>query len=258
MCFFFSSRRRHTRCGRDWSSDVCSSDLMDTIAKTIELKPDAISLYSYAHVPWVKGTGQRGFSEEDLPSGDEKKALYDQSKKQLLAQGYVEIGMDHFALPTDMLAKALRGGALNRTFMGYTTNTTDRMIGLGASAISEYGFGYAQNVKSTRAYHGKIDANELPIFKGHVHSETDATLKEHVTQLMCQFKTNFANDEWMKSHVAEFKDILDEFQKDCIITWNENEIIVTEDGKPFSRNVCMTLDPYANGIPTQGRFSKSV
>lgn len=233
-------------------------DMMDTIAKTIQLKPDAISLYSYAHVPWVKGTGQRGFSEEDLPSGDEKKALYDKSKDQLLAHGYVEIGMDHFALPSDILAIALRGGALNRTFMGYTTNTTDRMIGLGASAISEYGFGYAQNVKSTRGYHGMIDAGELPIAKGHVHSETDATLKEHVTQLMCQFKTTFADDEWMKNHVSTFKETLDEFQKDGIIEWNENEIIVTEDGKPFSRNVCMTLDPYANKIPTQGRFSKSV
>lgn len=233
-------------------------DMMDTIAKTIKLKPDAISLYSYAHVPWVKGTGQRGFSEEDLPTGDEKKVLYDESKALLLAQGYIEIGMDHFALPTDILAKALRSDALNRTFMGYTTNTTDRMIGLGASAISEYSFGYAQNVKSTRAYHERIDANKLPIIKGHVHSDVDATLKVYVTQLMCQFKTNFAEDEWMKSHVAAFKSTLDEFQKDGIITWNENEIIVTEDGKPFARNVCMTLDPYANGIPTQGRFSKSV
>src|SRR5690554_438739 len=87
-------------------------DMMDTIAKTIKLKPDAISLYSYAHVPWVKGTGQRGFSEEDLPTGDEKKVLYHESKALLLAQGYIEIGMDHFALPTDILAKALRSDAL--------------------------------------------------------------------------------------------------------------------------------------------------
>jgi oxygen-independent coproporphyrinogen-3 oxidase len=129
---------------------------------------------------------------------------------------------------------------------------------LGASAISEYGFGYAQNIKGTRGYHGMIDANQLPIVKGHVHSETDAILKEHVTQLMCQFKTTFAEDEWMKNHVSTFKETLDEFQKDGIIEWNENEIIVTEDGKPFSRNVCMTLDPYANKITTQGRFSKSV
>lgn len=233
-------------------------DMMDTIAKTILLKPDAISLYSYAHVPWVKGTGQRGFSEEDLPSGDQKKALYDKSKEQLLAHGYVEIGMDHFALPTDILAKALRGGALNRTFMGYTTNTTDRMIGLGASAISEYGFGYAQNIKSTRGYHEKIAAGELPVTKGHVHSEIDANLKVHITQLMCQFKTNFDGDQWMKNHVIEFKDTLDEFQRDGILEWNENEILITEDGKPFSRNVCMTLDPYSNKISAHNRFSKSV
>ncbi|PKR79777.1 oxygen-independent coproporphyrinogen III oxidase [Brumimicrobium salinarum] len=233
-------------------------DMMDTIDKTIHLKPDAISLYSYAHVPWVKGTGQRGFSEEDLPSGDEKRALYEKSKERLLEEGYVEIGMDHFALPSDMLAVALKEGRLNRTFMGYTTNITDRMIGLGASAISSYPFGYAQNIKSTRGYHGKIDANELPIVKGHIHTQTDAILKDHVTQLMCQFKTTFADDDWMKAHVMSFKEEINDFQKDGIIEWNENEIVVTEDGKPFSRNVCMTLDPHANKMPSKGRFSKSV
>jgi len=233
-------------------------DMQSSISKTISLKPDAISLYSYAHVPWVKGTGQRGFSEDDLPSAENKKGLYDYAKKTLLEEGYIEIGMDHFALPSEGLAIALKEGKLNRTFMGYTTNNTDRMIGLGASAISEYEFGYAQNVKSTKGYHIRRDNNLLPIVKGHVHSTEDAVLKDHVKNLMCNFKTDFTDQEWMKEHVDQFKKVLNVFKKDGIIEWKSTEIKVTRDGKPFARNVCMALDPYSNTTSNQERFSKSV
>lgn len=107
--------------------------ILETIRKTQTLMPDRIALYSYAHVPWLKGNGQRGFSEADLPCADTKRHMYEAAKELLLEVGYLEIGMDHFALPNDSLYKALESGALHRNFMGYTQSKTRLMIGLGMS-----------------------------------------------------------------------------------------------------------------------------
>ena len=109
-------------------------------------------MYSYAHVPWIKGVGQRGFKDEDIPKADEKRALYELSKKLLLDNGYHEIGMDHFALETDSLYDAYVHKRLHRNFMGYTTNSTKLMIGLGMSSISDSWEVFAQNVKSVKEY----------------------------------------------------------------------------------------------------------
>lgn len=233
-------------------------DISDTVEKTLYLRPDSISLYSYAHVPWVKGTGQRGFSEEDLPTDKEKRKLYEHAKQSLLEDGYLEIGMDHFALPTEQMAIAMKEGKLNRTFMGYTASNTDRMIGLGASAISEYGFGYAQNVKSIKDYQESIDKGELPIFKGHIHSIIDKSLKQHILNLMCNFKTEFCDTSVVKYQVKKYSKEFKAFAADGIINQDNGKINITEEGKPFVRNVCMTLDPYNNSQLHSKRFSKSV
>lgn len=233
-------------------------DIANTVEKTLSLRPEAISLYSYAHVPWVKGTGQRGFSEEDLPSGDDKRQLYEYAKRTLLDNGYVEIGMDHFALPSEELAIAMDEGRLNRTFMGYTTSNTDRMIGLGASAISEYGFGYAQNVKSIKEYHETINNNALPVFKGHLHSTLDKALKRHILNLMCNFETTYCDHSAVKHQIEAFNKEFNTFEKDGIVQLEKDRIRITPDGKPFVRNVCMTIDPYNNEGKHQQRFSKSV
>ena len=232
--------------------------IQDSIAKTISLRPDNISLYSYAHVPWVKGTGQRGFSEEDLPSGPEKRALYEYAKNALLQAGYLEIGMDHFGLPTEPMTIAMKNQELNRNFMGYTTAKTERLIALGVSAISEHPFGYAQNVKSVKEYHEKIDQGELPLFKGHFHSEVDKELKKHIKELMCDFETSYSSGSWISSHLSSFESVLNEFQEDGIINWTSDHIAITAEGRPFVRNVCMTLDPYARQKIEKERFSKSI
>jgi oxygen-independent coproporphyrinogen-3 oxidase len=233
-------------------------DIANTIEKTRSLRPDSISLYSYAHVPWVKGTGQRGFSDEDLPTDKEKRKLYEYAKQALLDSGYIEIGMDHFALPTEQLAIAMKAGKLNRTFMGYTASNTDRMIGLGASAISEYGFGYAQNAKSIKEYHEAIASNQLPITKGHIHSLVDKSLKRHILNLMCNFETTYCTNSLVRNQVEEFIDQFSAFEKDGIIDRKDGALKITEEGKPFVRNVCMALDPYNNTKMHSGRFSKSV
>ena len=231
--------------------------ITDSINKTLELKPDNISLYSYAHVPWVKGTGQRGFDEKDIPKGDEKRALYDFAKANLLKAGYVEIGMDHFGLPTEPMTVAMKEGRLNRNFMGYTTAKTERLIGLGVSAISEYPFGYAQNVKSVKEYHEKIQNKQLPVIKGHFHSALDKNLKKHIKSLMCNFETSYCPTSYLGEKESELVSKYKEFESDGILTWEKGKLQITEEGRPFVRNVCMTIDPYIDQ-KVEKRFSKSV
>jgi len=139
-----------------------------TIMKTKALMPDRLAFYSYAHVPWLKGNGQRGYKEADLPSAEEKRNQYENGKNLLGYLGYEEIGMDHFALATDSLFKSSTAGRLHRNFMGYTASKTKLMIGLGASSISDSWYGFAQNVKSVEEYQHLVESNIIPIFRGHI------------------------------------------------------------------------------------------
>ena len=223
---------------------------------TIKLKPDNISLYSYAHVPWIKGTGQRGFSEEDIPSGEEKRALYEKAKMKLLNAGYLEIGMDHFGLLSEPMTQAMQSKKLNRNFMGYTTSKTENLIGLGASAISEYPFGYAQNVKSLKEYYKVIEERTLPLFKGHIHSSVDLSLKKHIKSLMCNFETSYCPNSWIAQNEDKLSKAFNTFKDDGILQWKSGKLKITKAGKPFVRNVCMAIDPYTS--KEKKRFSKSV
>ncbi len=233
-------------------------DIESTIDHTLTLRPNAISLYSYAHVPWVKGTGQRGFSKSDLPGAEDKRALYERAKERLLSAGYLEIGFDHFALPQEPLAQAMESGDLNRTFMGYTTSNTDRMIGLGASAISEYDFGYAQNNKDIKDYQTSVNAGQLPIVKGHIHSHEDATLKTHILELMCRFETTYEPGSIIEDKLRHFDSTFRSFVNDGLLVMHDRKLIITRAGKPFVRNICMTLDPYNNKEKKEQRFSRSI
>lgn len=123
----------------------------ETMLQTVELKPDRIAFYSYAHVPWTS-KAQRLFDELDLPSAEEKIKLYLKGKELLTQHGYVDMGMDHFALPHDELYTARINGSLHRNFMGYTTQHSGMLIGLGVSAISDTGNAYAQNEKTLHQY----------------------------------------------------------------------------------------------------------
>ncbi|MDX1653004.1 MAG: oxygen-independent coproporphyrinogen III oxidase [Brumimicrobium sp.] len=234
------------------------SDLINSIEKTLILRPDTVSLYSYAHVPWVKGTGQRGFSEEDLPEASLKKEMYETGSALLKQQGYLEIGMDHFGLPDEPLTKAMKEGKLNRTFMGYTTSNSDRTIGLGVSAISEYSFGYAQNVKNLKEYHARIKAGKLPVAKGHIHSPLDRAVRKHIKSLMCNFETTYCGNSWLNKSIERNEKHFREFEQDGIIVREKNALKITVDGQPFVRNVCMALDPYMRKKEKVQRFSKSV
>ncbi|MCI2229010.1 oxygen-independent coproporphyrinogen III oxidase [Polaribacter sp. MSW13] len=213
-----------------------------TINKTKELQPDRISFYSYAHVPWVKGVGQRGFNEEDLPKNDEKRELYEIGKELFAELGYVEIGMDHFALKTDSLFEATIKKTLHRNFMGYTANKTQLMIGLGMSAISDSWYAFAQNVKTVKEYQKIVNEGEIPIFRGHLLSEEDRIIRKHILNIMCHFSTSWEKTSMKINNVETHLELLKELEEDHLVTITKNSLSIPENARPYVRNVCMAFD----------------
>ena len=231
----------------------------NTIAKTNELKPDRIAFYSYAHVPWLAGNGQRGYKDADLPAADEKRAQYEIGKELLLKNGYQEIGMDHFALETDSLYKAMESGGLHRNFMGYTSSNTHLMIGLGASSISDSWYGFAQNVKNVEEYQNLVENDIIPLYRGHILTEEDQIIRRHILNLMCRFKTSWSD---FKLYIPEMDSILKrlrEMEQDGIVEITKGSLLITEKGRPFVRNVCMAFDlPLQKKSPDTKLFSMTV
>ena len=234
-------------------------DMRYTIDCTNRLRPDRISFYSYAHVPWVKGTGQRGFDENDLPTPDQKRHLYEIGKQQLLDNGYIEIGMDHFALPSDEMYESFVRGTLHRNFMGYTASKTQLMIGLGISAISDSWYGFAQNVKTIKEYEEVLSQDRIPVYRGHILSEEDLILRRHILNLMCQFHTSWEMPQLQFAEAEEVKMRLSEMEKDGLIHLHPQGIEVTDVGKPFVRNICMAFDlRLQRNVPTTRIFSMTI
>lgn len=232
--------------------------ITQTIDQTQALSPDRISFYSYAHVPWIKGNGQRGFNDEDLPQNDAKRNLYEKSKQQLFALGYAEIGMDHFAKKTDSLYLSYTNQMMHRNFMGYSSSKTSIMIGLGASAIGDTENAFVQNEKSIEAYMNCIDQGNFPVTKGHLHTTEDLVIRTAILNIICHFKTNLLEVyPYISKEVLENK--LDEFVQDGLVTINDDELKVTALGKTFVRNICMVFDIYLNkNQPQTQLFSMTI
>ena len=219
-----------------------SWDAMEfTIRKTLELKPDRLAFYSYAHVPWIKGVGQRGFDENDLPSGEEKRKLYENGKKLLEELGYIEVGMDHFSLEKDDLYQSLIHKKLHRNFMGYTSSNTQLMVGLGMSAISDSWYAFAQNEKSVEEYQKRVEEGIIPVVKGHILNEEDLKLRRHILNLMCQLETTFTPENSFEELPEALKK-LQEMQEDGLVEISGNTVKITEKGRVFTRNVAMAFD----------------
>lgn len=230
--------------------------MQDSIQKTLSISPQRISLYSYAHVPWIKGNGQRGFQDEDLPSPSLKRAQYETAKTQLLAAGYIEIGMDHFALPSDTLAIASTSGALHRNFMGYTHQHSRVLIGLGMSSISDSWGAFAQNEKNLEAYTHLVQQGILPVFRGHILTDQDLRLRAHISDLMCHFETQWTEDfEELPTILAA----LVPMAADALLRVHSNRIEITDKGRPFVRNVCMAFDARLQAkAPEKTLFSMTI
>ena len=217
------------------------ASIEQTIAAVRRLRPDRIAFYAYAHVPWFK-PGQRHFTENDLPVGDEKRALYELGREMLEESGYEEIGMDHFALKTDSLRRAALASKLHRNFMGYTSRHTSPLIGLGVSAISDSWGMFAQNEKVVEEYAARVARNELPILRGHVLNREDLVLRRHILNLMTRLATDWHAPELHVPYLDTVHERLTEMSRDGLVKLSADRCEITADGRPFLRNICMAFD----------------
>lgn len=232
--------------------------MVDTINKTILLKPERIAFYSYAHIPWLKPS-QRGYDENDLPDPETKRLLYEIGKELLIKAGYIEIGMDHFALEIDSLNKAMLEKKLHRNFMGYTAAHTKLMIGLGVSSISDSWNAFAQNVKTVKEYETLLGQNQWPFLKGHHLSFEDLIIRKHILNIMCHFETNWEHENDYCAHIPLALEKLQEALADGLISFTKNGLKVNDIGIPFVRNICMAFDArLMRRAPQTNLFSSTV
>jgi oxygen-independent coproporphyrinogen-3 oxidase len=234
------------------------ASISETIDKIKTLHPDRIAFYSYAHVPWIK-PGQRKFSEIDLPSGSRKRGLYEMGRNAFEKAGYVEIGMDHFALPDDALHQAELNKTLHRNFMGYTVTSTQLLIGLGVSSISDSWSGLVQNEKKLEDYYSRIGKHEFPFFKGHVLTVEDQILRKHILNIMCNLETSWESPVMQCDSLYKGLERLIEIEKDGLIELKPYKLTVLPEGKPFLRNICLALDArYWDKEAEKQRFSSTI
>jgi oxygen-independent coproporphyrinogen-3 oxidase len=218
----------------------------------LDLRPDRLAVYSFARVPWIK-PAQRKFKDEDVPVGAAKRVLYETLRDRLLGAGYLEIGLDHFALPHDALAAASARGTLHRNFMGYTDRRTTALLGLGVSAISETPTCFHQNEKVITVYERRVTAGELPTLRGHVLSEDDRRRADAIRSLMTTGHAPLTSDDRAAADRA-----LADLIHDGIVEIDVNQLRVTPEGKPFIRNVAAFFDTYLS-TPRQGpTYSKAI
>jgi oxygen-independent coproporphyrinogen-3 oxidase len=225
--------------------------LKETIAKAIEIKPDRIVTFSYAHVPWVKEE-QLKLEKIGLPTPKEKMDMLINNIEQLQEAGYTSIGIDHFAHPDDQLAIAYKNKKLHRNFQGYCTlETTGQVYGFGASSISQLWGAYAQNHKSSLKYMEAIENTGFAIERGFELNIKQQIVRSVINSIMCNGVLYF-NEIAAQFQLTtnEIKDIVNydsekliDFEKDAIISINENGILISELGHKIARNIAMVFDP---------------
>jgi oxygen-independent coproporphyrinogen-3 oxidase len=171
----------------------------------------------------------------------------------LLANGYADIGMDHFALPGEALLKARDEGRLHRSFMGYTTQYSGMLVGLGVSSISDAGIAFAQNEKTLHDYYNRINQDELPIKKGYILSAEDIVFRKHILNLSCKGQTTFSNME-LELLEQYSMPLINQLQQDGLIDFTSSSITITTEGRYFIRNICSVFDLHMHR--NQPRFGK--
>lgn len=230
-----------------------------TIRQVIELKPERIAFYSYAHVPWTS-KGQRLFNESDLPAADKKIQLYIKGKELFTEAGYLDIGMDHFALPADELYKAKMNGQLHRNFMGYTTQNSSLLLGLGMSAISDTGNAFAQNEKTLHNYYECIGEDRLAVKRGFFLNEEDIAFRQYIKDISCKGSTVFKPEHLPLLQQFSFPK-LTEPVNDGLVEYDTKQLKLTATGHFFIRNICSAFDLHLqrnNSIASQMTFSKAI
>jgi oxygen-independent coproporphyrinogen-3 oxidase len=234
----------------------------DTIGKIIEMNPDRIAIYNYAHMPRLFKT-QRQINEDDLPAPNEKLEILNESINALTDAGYVYIGMDHFAKPDDELAVAQRKGNLHRNFQGYSTNSDCDVIGFGITAISKIGNSYSQNCRTLEEYNASLNKNKIPVYRGYLLNEDDEIRREVITQLICHFQLDYDEIEDLcridfKDYFSEEMKLLSEMEKDELLKIDDEKIEVLPEGRFLIRNICSVFDSYYDKQNNRNTHSKMI
>ena len=232
-----------------------------TVDAVIEMSPDRMSVFNYAHLPHLFSP-QKRINAEDLPPAEEKLAILQMTIEKLNAAGYVYIGMDHFAKPDDELAIAQTNGSLQRNFQGYTTHAELDLVALGVSSISSVNHSFSQNVKSLDQYYSILDNDKLPIYRGYQLNDDDLLRKKVIQDIACQFELDFKKiedkfDIEFESYFAKELDDLKDMQKDDLLQFNDNGFTVSPAGRILVRHICMVFDIYLRKQSEQ-RFSKVI
>ncbi|NOZ89728.1 MAG: oxygen-independent coproporphyrinogen III oxidase [Epsilonproteobacteria bacterium] len=234
-----------------------------TLEQSVELNPDRVAVFNYAHVPWLMRT-MRKFDETTLPTPDVKLQIFKHTIDFFENRGYKMVGMDHFAKPQDELFGAIEKGELHRNFQGYTTKGGANLIGIGLTSIGEGERYYAQNTKDMKVYEEAIDSGRLPFERGVKLSDDDYLRKAVIMELMANFHIDINRIE--REHNINFKEYfkdsiekLQEFVEDELITINDNEIKVSQTGTLLIRNIAMAFDAYmVKYEKSKKTFSKTV
>ena len=240
------------------------SSFKNTVERAIELKTERLVTFSYAHVPSVLPR-QKILEKIGFPSSNDKASMYENSYKKFVNSGYISIGMDHYSLPEDEFAVALKNKNLHRNFQGYCTReTTGQVYAFGASAISQLNSAYSQNIKNAAQYIKAIEANNLAIFRGYSVTKEQKVIRDVINNLMCNYYVDFnniANNN--KISINELHEIIDfsyenfdDFIEDGILEIENEKVNVFENGRLFTRNIAMKFDPLVK--KNIGTYSKTI
>jgi oxygen-independent coproporphyrinogen-3 oxidase len=221
--------------------------LCRTVEQCVAMKPDRIALFGYAHVPWM-AKNQRMIEDAALPTAAERAEQAKAAAAALVASGYIQIGIDHFALPGDSLAIAAATGHLHRNFQGYTSDAARTLIGIGATSIGRTPQGYVQNASETGAWSRAVVAGKLPVARGHALRGQDSLRANVIERIMCDGSVDLAAAgralgfaaDWYAEEVPE----LQQMQEDRLLTYQGGQLALTPEGLPLARVVAAVFDTY--------------
>jgi oxygen-independent coproporphyrinogen III oxidase len=233
-----------------------------TLAQVVQLRPERIALYAYAHLP-ERFKPQRRILSAELPPAGAKVSMLSRSLESFVGAGYVYVGMDHFALPNDALAVAKRQGRLHRNFQGYSTQPDCDLLGLGVSAIGRVGATYSQNAKTLEEYYDHLDQGRLPVVRGLALTRDDLIRRAVIMALMCQGALQFESIELgylidFRSYFASELDALQDLANEGMVEIDDTSVRVTPTGWFFVRAVAMTFDRYLQTDRTRAKFSRII
>ncbi len=235
------------------------ADVLNTLRQVLTLRPERLALFGYAHVPWMK-SHQQLIQDADLPGPVERLDQSEAAAEYLISEGYVRIGLDHYALPTDELAIAQCAGRLHRNFQGYTTDSAGTLIGIGASAIGRTPQGFVQNQTAELTWRKALEAGALPVARGVALSDDDRFRSEIIERLMCDLTVDLA--AICARHGRSLADLdgslagLRPFAARGLVRMDSDRLTVTEAGRPVLRSVCAAFDRYLD--QAAGRHAKAI